>query len=108
LTVPGLPMAAASIDLPPPPVAEQAARPSMRRRAVRLAKAVVAAVIVASAILVAYQREEALREARHSPAQVPVFEKAAPRRPMRRRRYQRFKPAHVVGPWRCTDQNTGA
>jgi len=45
----------------------------MRRRAVRLAKAVVAAVIVASAILVAYQYEEALREARHSPAQVPVF-----------------------------------
>jgi hypothetical protein len=26
---------------------------------------------------------------------------------MRRRRYQRFKPAHIVGPWRCTDQNTG-
>jgi len=107
VTVPGLPMAAAAIELPPPPMAEQAARPSMRRRAVRLAKAVVAAVILAGAILVAYQYEEALREARHSPEQAPVVKKPAnaaaapPEVPA-------FKPAHIFGPWRCTDQNTGA
>jgi hypothetical protein len=107
VTVPGLPMAAAAIELPPPPVAEQAARPSVRRRAVNLAKAVMAAVILAGAILVAYQYEEALREARQSPAQVPVVKKPAkaadapPEVPA-------FKTAHIVGPWRCTDQNTGA
>jgi hypothetical protein len=107
VTVPGLPMRAAAIELPPPPVAEQAARPSMRRRAVRLAKAVVAAVILAGAIVVAYQYEETLREARHSSRQVPVVKKptlaadAPPEVPA-------FKPSHIVGPWRCTDQNTGA
>jgi len=107
VTVPGLPMAAAAIELPPPPEAEQATRPPLRRRAVRVAKAVIIAVMLAGAILAAYQYEEALREARHSPAQVPVAKKPAnaadapPEVPA-------FRPAHIVGPWRCTDQNTGA
>jgi hypothetical protein len=107
VTVPGLPMTAASIELPRPPVAEKAPRPPTRRRALRLAKAVTAAVILAGAILAAHQYEETLREARHSPAQVPVAQKrgnaadAPPEVPA-------FKPAHIVGPWRCTDQNTGA
>lgn len=107
VTVPGLPMAAAAIELPPPPEAEQAARPLLRRRATRLVKAVVAAVILAGALVVAYQYEETLREARNSPRQVPVARKPAhaadapPEVPA-------FKPAHIVGPWRCTDQNTGA
>jgi hypothetical protein len=107
VTVPGLPSAAASIELPPPPVAEQVTRPPLRRRATRLVKAVVAVVILAGALVVAYQYEESLREARHSPRQVPVVKKpvnaadAPPEVPA-------FKPAHIVGPWRCTDQNTGA
>jgi|APLow6443716910_1056828.scaffolds.fasta_scaffold178681_1 hypothetical protein len=107
VTVPGLPMRAAAIELPPPPVAEQAARPSMRRRAVRLAKAVVAAVVLTGAILVAYRYEEALSEARHSPRQVPLVKtpaRAADAPP----EVPAFKPAHIFGPWRCTDQNTGA
>ena len=106
VTVPGLPMAAAAIELPAPPVTEQASRPSMRRRAVRLAKVVVAAVVLAGAIVVAYQYEENLREARQNARPVSVAKKPAhaadvsPEVPA-------FKPEHVVGPWRCTDQNTG-
>jgi hypothetical protein len=107
VTVPGLPMAAAAIELPPSPEAEQVTRPLLRRRATRLAKAVMAAVILAGAIVVAYQYEETLREARKPPRQVPVAKMPAnaadapPEVPA-------FKPAHIVGPWRCTDQNTGA
>jgi hypothetical protein len=107
VTVPGVPMAAAAIDLPPPPEAEQATRPPLRRRATRQVKAVAAAVILAGAVVVAYQYEETLREARNSPPQVPIARKPAntadapPEAPA-------FKPAHIFGPWRCTDQNTGA
>jgi len=107
VTVPGLPMTAAAIRLPPPAVTEQAPRALVRRRAVRVAKAAMAAAILAGAILVAYQYEEALRAARHSPAQVPVVKKPASA-PVAPPEVPAFKPTHIVGPWRCTDQNTGA
>jgi hypothetical protein len=107
VTVAGLPMTAAAIQLPPPAVTEQAPRARMRRHAVRVAKAAMAAVILAGAILVAYQYEEALRTARHSPAQVTVVKKPA-NAPVAPPEVPAFKPAHIVGPWRCTDQNTGA
>ena len=106
VTVPGLPRAAATIELPPPPETEQAARSSMRRRVARLAKVVVGAVILAGAIVIAYQYEEDLRDARKSPRPAPTVKKpavaadVAPDVPA-------FTREHVVGPWRCTDQNTG-
>jgi hypothetical protein len=107
VTVPGLPRTAAAIELPPPPVTEQATRSSMRRRAARLAKVVAAAVVLAGAIVVAYQYEESLRDARQSARPASVAKKpahaadASPEAPA-------FTREHVVGPWRCTDQNTGA
>lgn len=107
VTVPGLPSAAAAIELPPPPVAEQATRPSTRLRFGRLAKVVVAAVVLAAAIVVAYQYEEAWREARESPAKAPVAKQSA-RAADAPPEVPAFKPDHIVGPWRCTDQNTGA
>jgi hypothetical protein len=107
VTVPGLPMAAAAIELPPPPEVEQATRAPLRRRAMRLVKVVVAAVILAGAIVVAYQYEETLREARNSPRQAPVA-RAPAKAGDAPAEVQTFKPAHIAGPWRCTDQNTGA
>ena len=72
-----LPSAAANIELPPPPETEQATRSSMRRRVTRLAKAVVGAVILAGVVVVAYQYEEDLRDARKSPRPVPAVKKPA-------------------------------
>jgi hypothetical protein len=105
VTVPGLPMAA-DIDVPKEPPSEQDARPPTRRLSSRTVKAGVATLIVAGAMLAAYHYEQNLREARRSPSQ-PVSAKrsavaeAAVEAPT-------FKTAHIVGPWRCTDQNTGA
>ena len=107
VTVPGLPRAATNIDLPPPPDPEQATRSSMRRRVARLAKAVVGAVILAGVVVVAYQYEEDLRDARKSPRPVPAVKKPAVAADVAQEA-PAFAREHVVGPWRCTDQSTGA
>lgn len=106
VTVPGLPMAAAPIELPPPPATEQAAQAPTRRRNPRLVKAVLAVTIVAGTLVVAHQYQETLRSSRTSATPVPAANRPAaavdapPEVPA-------FKIAHIVGPWRCTDQNTG-
>jgi hypothetical protein len=103
VTLPGLPMASAAIELPQPPVPEQAARAPAEQRRSRWAKALLAALIAAGALLVAHDYQDTLRAARPPAAQAPVVRKPADSPP----EAPAFKSAHVVGPWRCTDQNTG-
>jgi hypothetical protein len=104
VTLPGLPMASAAIELPQPPAPTQAARAPTDQRSRRRAKALLAISIAAGALLVAHQYQETLRATRTSAKPAPgvnVPADAPPETPA-------FKVAHIVGPWRCTDQNTGA
>jgi hypothetical protein len=106
VTVPGLPMAAAAIELPAPPPADPAADAPAKRRDPRRVKALLAVVVVAGALLAAYQYQETLRSDRASVAPTPAAKRVAePADPSAE--IPAFKAAHVVGPWRCTDQNTG-
>jgi len=103
VTLPGLPMASAAIELPQPPTPEQTARAPTERRKPRWAKALLAALIAAGALLVAHQYQESLHATRTSATQAPGVKKPADALP----EAPTFKAAHIVGPWRCTDQNTG-
>lgn len=103
VTLPGLPMPSAAIELPPPPAPEQAARAPAEQRKPRWAKALLAVLIAAGALLVAHEYQETLRAVRTTPIQAPVVMKPADPSP----EAPAFMSAHIVGPWRCTDQNTG-
>lgn len=103
VTLQGLPMASAAIELPQPPAPEQAARAPTERRNPRWAKALLAGLIAAGALLVAHQYQETLRAVRTTAVQAPVVKRPADPPP----EAPTFKAAHIVGPWRCTDQNTG-
>lgn len=103
VTLQGLPMASAAIELPQPTAPEQAVRAPAGQRSPRWAKALLAILIAAGALLVAHQYQEALRAVRTTPVPAPVVRKPADPSP----EAPTFKAAHIVGPWRCTDQNTG-
>jgi hypothetical protein len=106
VTVPGLPMAA-GIELPPAPAPEPEAATPKRQPRTRAAKAVLAALVAIGAMVAAYQYEEWINAARRVPAKSPAAPApsmagdAVPEAPA-------IKPAHIIGPWRCTDQATGA
>jgi hypothetical protein len=106
VTVPGLPTAA-EFEVPKARPPEQDSRPPPRQRHRRVHPAAVAALTVAVAMVAAHQYEEHLRAARRSPPR-PVSAQRPAEAPEVATEAPVFRSAHIVGPWRCTDQNTGA